>query len=180
MEKCKFCNRELKNRRCYHCISQYRRYANRLKYIELLGGKCEKCGYDDVSGLDFHHQDPSIKEWGISYLLNKTDKRIEEEIKKCILLCSNCHRKIHYEDREYLKEAFDISLKNRINTKGFVRLNQRKVKRPSKEELYQLVWSKPTSLLAKEFGVSDKAIEKWCISYDINKPPRGYWKKQAV
>lgn len=51
---------------------------------------------------------------------------------------------------------------------------------PSKEELQKLVWGKPTTALAKELGVSDKAIDKWCKKYKINKPPRGYWRKMQV
>lgn len=51
----------------------------------------------------------------------------------------------------------------------------RKVVRPSKEELEKLLWEKPTSQIAIDFGVSDKAIEKWAKTYGIAKPPRGYW-----
>jgi hypothetical protein len=54
---------------------------------------------------------------------------------------------------------------------------RRKVTRPIKEELEKLLWEMPTLQLAKRFGVSDKAIEKWAKSYDIIKPPRGYWSK---
>lgn len=57
-------------------------------------------------------------------------------------------------------------------------LKKRKVIRPSKEELSKLLWEKPTTQIAKEFGVSDKAIEKWSKSYGISKPPRGYWEKK--
>lgn len=60
------------------------------------------------------------------------------------------------------------------------RLASRKVERPSKEDLEHLVWAKPTTQIAKDFGVSDKAVEKWCKAYGIEKPQRGYWaKKQA-
>jgi hypothetical protein len=52
---------------------------------------------------------------------------------------------------------------------------RRKVIRPSKEELEKLLWQKPTSQLAKDFGVSDKAIEKWAKAYGLEKPGRGYW-----
>ncbi|NLG97359.1 MAG: hypothetical protein GX491_08370 [Chloroflexi bacterium] len=45
----------------------------------------------------------------------------------------------------------------------------------SPEELYALVWSRPTTEVAKVFGVSDKAIEKRCKRLGIPKPPRGYW-----
>ncbi|WP_333033914.1 MULTISPECIES: hypothetical protein [unclassified Microcoleus] len=41
-----------------------------------------------------------------------------------------------------------------------------------------MLWEKPTTCLAKEFGVSGKAIEKWCKTYGIQKPPRGYWNQK--
>jgi hypothetical protein len=52
--------------------------------------------------------------------------------------------------------------------------------RPSKEELNKLLWQMPTQKLATQFGVSDKAIEKWAKAYKIEKPPRGYWAKKAA
>lgn len=53
-----------------------------------------------------------------------------------------------------------------------------KVPHPSKEELARLLWEKPTQQLAKDFGVSDKAIEKWAKQHGLSKPPRGYWVKK--
>lgn len=61
--------------------------------------------------------------------------------------------------------------------KGRVNLARRKVERPTKEELEKLLWEKPTTKLAEQFGVSDKAIEKWTKSYGLTKPARGYWAK---
>ena len=46
-----------------------------------------------------------------------------------------------------------------------------------KEELEKQVWLAPTSTLAIQYGVSDKAIEKRCKKLGIEKPPRGYWQK---
>lgn len=51
----------------------------------------------------------------------------------------------------------------------------RKVKRPSKEELKKLLWEFPTTQIAKLYGVSDKAVEKWARSNGLEKPRRGYW-----
>jgi hypothetical protein len=46
--------------------------------------------------MDYHHLDPSIKERGVSQMISGNSwKKIEEEISKCILVCANCHRKIH-------------------------------------------------------------------------------------
>lgn len=53
----------------------------------------------------------------------------------------------------------------------------RKVVRPSKEELEKLLWESPTIQIAKTYGVSDKAVEKWAKSYGLSKPPRGFWTK---
>lgn len=52
-----------------------------------------------------------------------------------------------------------------------------KVKWPSNEELSLLLWQKPTSIIAKELGVSDSAIGKRCKLLNISKPEPGYWQK---
>ena len=45
----------------------------------------------------------------------------------------------------------------------------------SREDLYQLVWSKPIRDLAKDFGISDVALAKRCKRLGIPLPGRGYW-----
>lgn len=47
----------------------------------------------------------------------------------------------------------------------------------TREELYELVWDKPTCQVSKGYGVSDSAVAKWCIKMEVPKPPRGYWAK---
>ena len=47
----------------------------------------------------------------------------------------------------------------------------------TRQELYDLVWSKPMTHIAKEFGMSDVAIRKHCNNMDIPTPPVGYWMK---
>jgi hypothetical protein len=42
-------------------------------------------------------------------------------------------------------------------------------------KLYEQVWQRPTTLMAKEFGLSDVGFAKLCKRNDIPKPPRGYW-----
>ncbi len=65
---------------------------------------------------------------------------------------------------------------NNIGISG-PKIGSRKVERPSKEELEKLIWQVPATQIAKQFGVSDSAIIKWCRSYGIGKPTRGYWSK---
>jgi hypothetical protein len=45
----------------------------------------------------------------------------------------------------------------------------------SREDLYELAWSKPMSELAKDFGISDVALAKRCKRLGIPVPGRGYW-----
>lgn len=74
------------------------RAKTKLKMIEAMGGKCQCCGYDKcASALAFHHLDPSIKEhsFGETRANPKSWKKITEELRKCILVCHNCHSEIH-------------------------------------------------------------------------------------
>jgi hypothetical protein len=45
----------------------------------------------------------------------------------------------------------------------------------SREDLYELAWSKPITELAKDFGISDAALAKRCRRLGIPLPGRGYW-----
>jgi hypothetical protein len=44
-------------------------------------------------------------------------------------------------------------------------------------EMQQMVWEMPATHIALAYGVSDKAIEKFCKKHNIQKPGRGYWAK---
>lgn len=66
--------------------------------IAYKGGRCERCGYNKCNrALEFHHMDPSIKEFGISTNINRNIDELKAEVDKCILLCSNCHAEVHDE-----------------------------------------------------------------------------------
>ena len=54
----------------------------------------------------------------------------------------------------------------------------RKVERPSKEELEKLIWEKPFTELKKQFGISDNAIRKWCKNYGITQFPNNYYRQK--
>jgi 5-methylcytosine-specific restriction endonuclease McrA len=66
------------------------------KCIAYKGGKCVICGYSKCyRALDFHHLNPSEKKFGISYAGHyRSWAEMQEELDKCILVCSNCHREI--------------------------------------------------------------------------------------
>ncbi len=65
--------------------------------VDYKGGCCEICGYNKcISALEFHHKDPSLKDFTISKFKRKITQKIINELNKCELLCSNCHREKHY------------------------------------------------------------------------------------
>lgn len=73
-----------------------RRVIMKEKAVDYKGGKCSCCGYDKYIGsLEFHHLNSNEKDFTISFLLNRKWEIIKEELDKCILVCSNCHREIH-------------------------------------------------------------------------------------
>lgn len=107
--------------------SNYRYLKNsriRLKerLVEYKGGKCEICGYNKcITALEFHHLNPKEKEFGIGNNDILSFERNKQEADKCILVCANCHREIHYREallkqkevEEKEKEIFKEILQNR-------------------------------------------------------------------
>lgn len=91
-------HRNRKARYDYRTLYSYRRKA---EFIEKAGGKCYKCGikYNGINApiFDFHHVDPSTKAFNftISSLVRYNRIKLEAEVKKCRLYCSNCHRLLH-------------------------------------------------------------------------------------
>lgn len=60
------------------------------------------------------------------------------------------------------------------------RLSARKCGRPSPERLREMVWIKPITHLAKEFGVSANAVARWCLEAGVDTPPVRYWPRIKV
>jgi hypothetical protein len=66
--------------------------------IKLLGMRCEVCGYNkNYAALEFHHVKPSDKlfQLDLRSLSNRKWEAVLDEVKKCRLLCSNCHAEEH-------------------------------------------------------------------------------------
>ena len=75
-------------------------------YIKSIKTNCAKCGETRHYLIDFHHINPLNKEIQIAAILStslKFEKRkilIDNEVSKCIQLCSNCHREFHHLEKE--------------------------------------------------------------------------------
>lgn len=96
----------------------YKRVKNRRNRIkeELVkykGGKCEICGYDKcINALEFHHLDPNEKDFTIGQYSTLSFDKIKNEVDKCILVCSNCHREIHYNEHLATRKKCEQEEKN--------------------------------------------------------------------
>lgn len=77
------------------------RYQENLKRIaKIKGYTCEVCREDfHPAALDYHHIDPSQKKFGIGQRLHSSWKIIKPELDKCMQVCANCHRVLHWNER---------------------------------------------------------------------------------
>jgi hypothetical protein len=86
--------------RCIKCSSEaVQRRRDKLKILAVAykGGSCSLCGYNKcIRALEFHHTDPTQKDFGISAKgITRSFEKMKVELDKCILVCANCHREIH-------------------------------------------------------------------------------------
>jgi len=90
------CHKIREKKRVVEAVTR-RRKKIKLKAVEYKGGKCQVCNYNRcVDALDFHHLDESKKDFAIgSRGHSRSWVRVQAELDKCILVCSNCHREIH-------------------------------------------------------------------------------------
>jgi hypothetical protein len=105
-----------RNSRCKECVRYYakRHYRKHRQYyidksakrrrevVELIrrvkeDSHCAVCGEGEVSCLDFHHTDPLKKDVDIGRVPPRgwSNEKVLREIEGCVVLCSNCHRKLH-------------------------------------------------------------------------------------
>lgn len=115
--KCNHCNNDLptklfyyrRSRRtyqttCKNClkVNYHSRSLNfKQQCVDYKGGKCQVCEYDKcLSALEFHHIDGKSKEFILAkgYRYGFGDK-VKAELDKCHMLCANCHREHHHNER---------------------------------------------------------------------------------
>lgn len=71
-----------------HTMAKWNKFKSKLE--------CQVCGENHPPCLEFHHLDPSEKDFEISQKCrDMTFEKILKEVEKCAILCANCHRKVH-------------------------------------------------------------------------------------
>lgn len=146
--------------------------------IEYLGGKCIRCGHQGwAATFEFHHRDPSKKEFQISSGNTNSWNSIKKEVEKCDLLCSNCHREVHYSSQELEKEirqhlndpplgpkvCIDCggsTSKRGIRCSSCAKKRNEKIEWPSTKHLLEELKNSNFVQLGRKLGVSDNAIRK--------------------
>ena len=85
--RCKRCNNE--------AVAERRRAVKQV-LVDEAGGRCSECGYSRcTAALEFHHLDPSDKQFGIASAgCTRSIESSRREASKCVLLCANCHAEV--------------------------------------------------------------------------------------
>lgn len=102
-DNCKECSRIIQ-RRSKQEAKKERKLELKIMAVVYKGSACADCGikFPDYPPIifDFHHEKPSTKNIGINNLIKvrSTLNELKEELDKCVLLCSNCHRIRHKPD----------------------------------------------------------------------------------
>lgn len=177
---------------CLYNIQKKRWQDRKRKAIGLLGGKCQKCGYNkNMAALEFHHLDPTTKEYGWNKLRLRKWGTVINEIKKCVLLCSNCHMETHWPD-DNLVLSPNLDDNNKLSLEPFKMqstgkcpkckryvygtkycsvacssFNQRRTTRPHKKTLSKMLENMSYCAIGRKYNVSDNAVRKWAKKYNL-------------
>ena len=143
----------------------------RLIDAKLLEYRCSKCGITEWQGEPLTLQLDHING-------NHTDNRIEN----LRLLCPNCHSQTHtYAGKSASKykrlSSYCTLCGKELKTHSTycqecAKLLQRKVERPSREELKQMIRTIPFTKIGLIYNVQDNSIRKWCDNYHLPRTKR--------
>jgi len=138
---------------------------HRLENLRLL---CPNCNSQMPTfagrNISFHHCETCNRR--MSYLYHKEQK-----------VCFSCEKKMQKQPKMKVEKKCQCGNVMRPSAKQcWTCYNKSRFKKFVIDEklLADLVWQKPTTQIAKEYGVSDKTIEKRCKKLGISKPPNGY------
>lgn len=144
-------------------------------------------------GIQYRCECGQLPEWNGRPLILQVDhkdgNRANCEIGNLRFLCPNCHSQT--ETFGVMKSSkvkrYRSGLRFIARMNGTLRRETPKsnnqptvIRWPSVEELKQLVWKMPMTHLAKQLGVSDKAIKRRCNKFDIQTPDAYFWSNHAA
>ena len=151
------------------------RKRRKIALVDACGDKCQICGLTfPPSVYDFHHINPKEKEIGISNSENASLENIITEVKKCILVCRNCHALIEggyitelpvsnfdegafFESMKKQKGIVDKPIKNKKNIRDIL----------TKDILENAMKVDSLYMITIKFNTSYKTLKKLCKEYNI-------------
>ena len=175
---------------CSKNIKQWRLKV-KTKIVESMGNKCQICNYDKCkSALDLHHINPEEKEFSFGRIMSnpRAWHKITEELKKCILLCANCHREIHAGVAQ-IPSSYQIFDESLITTKDSTKpcvvcgkpthiFNKSCSKSCSATLARSVDWSKinleeelltlSLTEIGEKYGITGQSVKKQCIKQNID------------
>lgn len=144
------------------------RKNTKKRMIQSMGSCCQICSYNKCdNALEFHHLNPKEKEMGLGAIRGNIVgwNKIIIELKKCILLCANCHREVH-EGVSFIPESFCVFDESFADYKE-LKPKKQKIK---KGRFYKVKWEDVDLLelkkqytnvqIASSLGVSETAVRK--------------------
>jgi hypothetical protein len=102
-------NADTNHRHQSYLSQQARGLKRKLQLLAEHGDRCVRCGYDrNSAALAWHHEDPKLKSFplDIRSLSNRSEAEVRREMRKCILVCANCHAEIHWPS--FAKHSGDV------------------------------------------------------------------------
>ena len=105
LEKRRECRRRwyAKNKKSEKAHVARRRKEIRDWFVDYRSNlQCSMCKENHPATLDFHHKDSGTKDLTVTHMTYYGYSRdaIKKEIEKCIILCANCHRKLHFNNKK--------------------------------------------------------------------------------
>lgn len=95
--KCRYCYRKAKKQ----LWKRYQKWLNDYKKQH----HCSQCGNKDYRVLEFHHAQGKELPGSLCTCKGHSFKKIKSEVRKCIILCENCHRILHHQEKTKKFEA---------------------------------------------------------------------------
>jgi hypothetical protein len=164
--------------------------------VLAFGGICCLCRDEFPQELfEFHHLNPVEKKFGLGAIRSNCMSwdKIVKELRKCVMMCANCHRLIEYGyaelpatarrfDESYANYKRKVKPRTKINkcicgndkqanrkycSQGCYHSHTRRVNWPTKDELKLLLRSNSLNKIGKMYGVSHSAVNKWKKFYRL-------------
>lgn len=163
--------------RCKKCLVDWdrnKRHKIKQKLVDLKGGKCEICGYDKcLNALEFHHVDRETKLFELNLAnFNKAFDILKIEVNKCVLVCSNCHRELHYHENEDRRKRFIMEHKG-VKSNAIDKLDYDKILADFNNGLYQ-------QEIAEKYNTSLSTVKRFMQKHNISRKHIKITKEQIL